>query len=123
MSSKAQGLSLNTIVIAAIVLVVLLLLVGMTTGYFGSWRLKFGSASATSCSEVGGTPTTGDCELQKQVAGGFFEDVKEGQKCCFTKACGSELGAKCKSPCSSADRVPAGDWSCQAVGGVCCKNK
>ena len=58
MPSKAQGLSLNAIVIAAIVLVVLLVLVGMTTGYFGNWRGKFKLASATSCSEAGGEPFT-----------------------------------------------------------------
>ncbi|MBI3037158.1 hypothetical protein HYY73_05430 [Candidatus Woesearchaeota archaeon] len=84
MPSKAQGLSLNTIVIAAIVLIVLLLLVGVTTGYFGKWGPKFGSVTATSCSEKGGTPTTGDCLLGKaQEASGFYEDVKEGQKCCL----------------------------------------
>ena len=119
MPSKAQGLSLNTIVIAAIVLVVLLILVGMTTGYFGGWIPKFNLASSTSCSEKGGTPTTGDCPFGKnQEASGFFEDVKEGQKCCL-KLC-AELDGICKvAGCPSGERITSGDWICGS--NPCCK--
>ncbi|MBI2145705.1 hypothetical protein HYU18_05315, partial [Candidatus Woesearchaeota archaeon] len=50
MSSKGQGLSLSTIVIAVIVLIVLVILVMITTGYFGNvFGPTFGELSKTSC--------------------------------------------------------------------------
>ncbi len=101
MPSKAQGLSLNTIVIAAIVLVVLLLLVGLTTGYFGKvWKPTFGRLTETSCAGQGGDvmPETQTCFGSKSTS--FYEDVKEDQKCCLPLSC-EERGGRCKSGCSN----------------------
>ncbi len=100
MSSKAQGLSLNTVVIAAIVLIVLLLLIGMTTGYFGKWGVKFKTISETSCKGQGGEAVakTSSCPWPTKDAGGFYDDVKEDQKCCVPRSC-EERGGYCKNAC------------------------
>src|SRR3989338_4710530 len=50
LNKKAQGLSLNTIIIAIIVLIVLVVLIMLFTGYFGS---KF-TPAVTSCENSGG---------------------------------------------------------------------
>lgn len=55
MFKKAQGMSINTIIIAIIVLVVLVVLVMIFTGYFGGWTL-----AASSCQSQGGTCNTGN---------------------------------------------------------------
>ncbi len=123
MSSKAQGLSLNTIIIATIVLIVLLLLVGLTTGFFGKWKPKFKGLTETSCAGKGGTPTDVKCVDPEQDAGSLYDDVKEGQKCCLKK-CITELGGKCESTCLTA-RIEAGDWECKkfVMGSpLCCKS-
>ena len=114
-SSKAQGLSLNTIIIAAIVLVVLLILVGMTTGYFGKWGLKFGKISDTSCKGQGGEEKPSCDEISEKE---IFAESAQGQKCCAKKACTEIQGAYCGVAC-----VP-GESSVSAVcdsGKVCCK--
>ena len=59
-SKKAQGLSLNTIIIAIIVLVVLVVLVMIFTGYFG----KIFTPGVQSCIARGGTCTT-TCDAAK----------------------------------------------------------
>ena len=50
-SKKAQGLSLNTIIIAIIVLIVLVVLVMIFTGYFG----KIFTPGVSSCASSGGS--------------------------------------------------------------------
>ncbi len=49
-TKKAQGMSLNTVIIAIIVLVVLVVLVMIFTGYFG----KIFTPSVSSCGTQGG---------------------------------------------------------------------
>ena len=73
---KAQGLSLNTIIIAIIVLVVLVVLVMIFTGYFG----RVFTPSVSSCSTQGGT-----CVKEKTNCVGAF-DGQEG-KYVITKDC------------------------------------
>ena len=50
MDKKAQGLSLNTIIIGLIVLVVLVIIIAVATGYFG----KIFAPTVNSCSSAGG---------------------------------------------------------------------
>lgn len=56
MDKKAQGLSLNTIIIAIIVLIVLVVIIMVFTGYFGT---RF-TPGVTSCVNAGGTCETKD---------------------------------------------------------------
>ena len=60
MRKKAQGLSLNTIIIAVIVLIVLIVLILLFTGYFGK---KF-TPALTNCQSAGGT-----CKLASDGCG------------------------------------------------------
>jgi len=60
MRKKAQGLSLNTIIIAVSVLIVLIVLILLFTGYFGK---KF-TPALTNCQSAGGT-----CELKSNGCG------------------------------------------------------
>lgn len=118
MPSKAQGLSLNTIVIAAIVLIVLLILVGMTTGYFGKWGGSFGKLSDTSCKGQGGTPKPScDSAIEKES----FGETEQNMKCCVKKTC-PEADGKCVKICSDTILWDFTD-SCagSTTGGICCK--
>lgn len=112
MSSKGQGLSLNTIVIAAIVLVVLLIIVGMTTGYFGKWTGTFKSASDT-CQGAGGQviDKTKSCSSGLKESTQSYPDVLEDKKCCVKPSCGEAFGT-CKTICNSdseSEYIWAGD--------------
>ena len=93
-SKKAQGMSLNTVIIAIIVLVVLVVLVMIFTGYFG----KIFTPSVSSCGTQGG-----ECELVKTDCKGAFAE-QEG-KYVVTKDC------KDTDPTKAGDETPAG---------VCC---
>ncbi len=86
MSSKGQGLSLNTVIIAALVLVVLLILLGITTGYFGKWTDDFKKLSETSCAGNGGKVVS-ESEVcnspYKDSISVAYDDVNPDQKCCL----------------------------------------
>lgn len=86
-TKKAQGMSLNTVIIAIIVLIVLVVLVMIFTGYFGNIF----------------TPTVGSC-------------LSQGGKCapqCNTETVGYEIqnakcpGAKCCASVAGIAEVPA----------------
>ncbi len=64
-SKKAQGMSLNTVIIAIIVLVVLVVLVMIFTGYFG----KIFTPTVGSCQSAGGTcaPSCGNDESGRPI--------------------------------------------------------
>jgi len=75
---KAQGLSLNTIIIAALVIMVLVILALVFTGQMGS----FGSSS-TNCQSKGGICTSEkDCPEGKMPAM-FTAKCDEGEQCCI----------------------------------------
>ncbi len=122
MTSKAQGLSLNTIIIAALVLLVLLILVGLTSGFFGKWVPKFNLASATSCAEIGGKVVSKDsvCLGYTKEGKGFYGDVGENQKCCAPMSCG-EVKGTCKSECDSTYEYEAYGVTGCGTGKKCCK--
>ena len=57
LTKKAQGISINTIIIAAIALIVLIILIAVFTGRMGWWGRDITSAQqGTTCKAAGGTP-------------------------------------------------------------------
>ncbi len=80
-SKKAQSLSLNAIVIGALALVVLLTIVLITTGYFGTWQENFTKATDATCTGAGGTSRL-SCQPGETTANEPFDDVKKGEVCC-----------------------------------------
>ena len=78
--ARAQGLSLNTIVIAALVLVVLVVLVVILTGQVG----RFGG-SLKDCSSLGGECQNGCNEGQAEIKGTNCPDDYSGKpQCCIS---------------------------------------
>ena len=82
MTKKAQGLSLNTIIIAAVVLIVLLILVGVFTGYFGKFLPSFMAGAEKTCPDE---QIKNECnfETEKPVLGNFNPALPEGKVCCL----------------------------------------
>ena len=85
MKKKGQGLSLNTVIIAAIVLIVLVVLWAIFTGRMGAFSrglqtqdegLECGSAA------IGGVATDGTTCTGSTKIPGSFSDVGENQVCC-----------------------------------------
>ena len=76
---KAQGLPMNTIVIAAIVLVVLVVLIMIFTGSIGKWRQDI---EEKPCTEVGGECQDPPCDI---AAGSMPTRGKcdPGKVCCI----------------------------------------
>lgn len=93
---KAQGLSLNVIIIAAIALIVLVVLVAIFTGRMGEWTAGIKRAETRFCDEVPpgktgismhGTPTSSSagCQDYEMQIPGVFEDLSVTQICCVQK--------------------------------------
>ena len=59
MSQKAQGISINTVIIAAIALIVLVVLVAIFTGRIGLFSKGIGEVST--CKSLGGTCISVQC--------------------------------------------------------------
>jgi uncharacterized membrane protein len=86
MKRKAQGLSLNTIIIAAIVLIVLIVLIAVFTGKINIFGDSYADADDKAkqkvCLTQGGrcgTEETCNSEIKKDD----FVDCAEGQICCI----------------------------------------
>ena len=92
---KAQGISINTIIIAAIALIVLIILIAVFTGRMGWWGRDLSTAQqGPVCSGDIGTPVSGACgPNQEQVLSNF-------------RTCTDKITTECLQP-----------------GYVCCKNK
>jgi hypothetical protein len=124
MHTRGQGLSLNTIVIAAVVLIVLIVLIGFFTGYFGKWTGSFQGATQSSCEADGLRPVsaaTGCANNERQLFGNF--DLPPGQICCqeVPKACPGTcetLSGRTVSQCS--DYVAGEGWRVSEQGGFDC---
>jgi hypothetical protein len=76
---KAQGISMNVIIIAAIALIVLVILSVIFIGRMGA----FGSASEN-CDKLGGTCYGGPCDAQGLQSHPTAE-CDEGQFCCIQR--------------------------------------
>ena len=61
MFKKAQGMSINTIIIAIIVLVVLIILVLILSGYFKGWTSSVATCEAQGGKCIPGTPVVTVC--------------------------------------------------------------
>ena len=95
-SKKAQSISINTIIIAAIALAVLVVLFVVFTGRFKVFSEGVSGASLTcdsGCKSVGysggnpygiGTSPYLDCTSPQVRISGRFEGMTEGQVCCCT---------------------------------------
>ena len=123
-SKSAQGLSLNTIVIAAIVLAVLIVIIGAFTGFLSSKFIPgFAGAVEKKCENV-----KDECDslTEQEVFGNFGKDFPQGKKCCKNVAVSCE-GANlyCLPFCDvgyeavdkNADGLP---YSCQDPAESCC---
>ncbi len=79
-TKKAQGMSLNTVIIAIIVLVVLVVLIMIFTGYFG----KIFTPSVKACSTAGGecASACGTGQLGSEITSADCSTAGEGLKCC-----------------------------------------
>ena len=78
MRKKAQGLSLNVIIIAILALVVLVILIFVFSGQFG----KF-TGRAESCAALGGKCISASDTCQGPIVKGDFKDETNCKRCCI----------------------------------------
>ena len=87
---KAQGISINTIIISAIALIVLVVLIAIFTGRIGIWGQQVDDTSQVSCVSVGGE-VVDECDLIKTIPGKYSDvDSDDDEICCKTEPGGSE---------------------------------
>jgi len=94
LNKKAQGISINTIIIAAIALIVLVVLITIFTGYTGQWGTRVGKVQAKVCesvtvqgqSSLGGHWTTNTCADGKEAYPTDSDDLQTHgtQHCCLS---------------------------------------
>ena len=86
MNKKGQGLPLNVIIIAAIVLIVLVVLWAIFTGRMGVFSKGLTTVTkGGDCEEAGGTvklETAGGCSEWCTAIFGNFKNIASGQVCC-----------------------------------------
>lgn len=125
MSSKAQGLSLNTIVIAAIVLVVLVVVVMVFTGSIGNFVPGLSSASERQCSGANLNVRDSCSDFEQQFFAKFSEgSVPAGKVCCRTvkELCPVSSSVSCIAACGTPLKHPAGlRYVCSSPNLVCCQ--
>ncbi len=128
-SKSAQGLSLNTMIIGAIVLIVLMVLVGAFGGFFGNkFTPEFKKSTEKDCTGTGYKPMPSECAPDpttgfnyEQVYAKFAEGALEQGEVCCKSSC-EALKGRCDTMnnCASGSRLPNGDTGCSS-GKVCCK--
>lgn len=77
---KAQGISITTIIVAAIALIVLIVLVAIFTGKLGTWGKDVGEFQKTTCEAQGYSCVDGGCAENQVQVYGFTCDG--GKICC-----------------------------------------
>ncbi len=83
MNKKAQGISLNVIIIAAIALLVLVVLIVIFSGRIGIFNKGVEGATGTGTACPGDTPNAFDgCPKGKTLVIGNFNNVDAGKICC-----------------------------------------
>jgi len=86
MNKKGQGLPLNVIIIAAIVLIVLVVLWAIFTGRMGVFSKGLTDVTkGGTCEEAGGAvklETAGGCSEWCTAIFGNFKNIASGQVCC-----------------------------------------
>ena len=122
MHKKAQGLSLNTIVIAAIVLIVLVVLVAIVMGAIGNFSDDFDATRKTSCPTQS---TKEECDSnEEKILGNFQPRLPPGKVCCLYP-CGQENNQEsCSEECTEGtSSATSGDDYCgwvDATKPYCC---
>jgi len=84
MSKKAQGISINVIIVAAIALIVLVVLVAIFAGRLGIFSERLGDVEK-SCSEYGGTWQDSCTQTQKEIFTATDATDNPGQSCCVAE--------------------------------------
>lgn len=105
-SKKAQGLSLNTIVIAAIVLVVLVVIILIFTGKMGLFVESLFKETQKTCESHGGNWAE-QCSLADRVFARFSNEPDTPGWVC------------CKSSVDLCANVNCGNWPCDPDTGQC----
>jgi len=91
MKKKAQGISINAIIVAAIALIVLVVLVAIFTGRMGDWGQGVTEAAKNECE---GPTLNGDCVAAidgcgaNQVRAYGAKGCLSDQICCVAKGAG-----------------------------------
>jgi hypothetical protein len=129
MHAKAQGLSLNAMVLGGLALLVLAVLIALFTGAFGGFGTELQTKSEQQCRDGfnGFKQMQGSCGedsgyLYTQYFGNFKEDNIGGGKVCCRSECGAKNGVCEDRPCNelSKEDVVGGDMGCPA-NNYCCK--
>lgn len=82
---KAQGLSITTIIVAAIALIVLVVLIAIFTGRIGGFGAGVDSVTQNKCLDVAGgecVASTAQCPVGKIEAFGKSGCLEAAPKCC-----------------------------------------
>jgi len=120
---KAQGMSMQTIVIAAVALLVLIVLIAIFSGRMGTWGSGLDSATEGSdCSGTGVSVVTGSClEGHKQLFG-IFSNVETGEACCkqLTYDCIAKDNACTGTKKSASVCIANGETPCVTDTHRCC---
>jgi hypothetical protein len=122
MNEKAQGLSLNTIIIGAIVLIVLIVLIGLFTGFFSKFTPDFVSSTEKTC-PADQIKSECDYSAEKQVVGRFNPPLDEGKVCCKLITCEDLPKSKCVGEgvgCGSGFSWYSDLPKCKDVAKTCC---
>ncbi|MBD3163799.1 hypothetical protein GF323_01240 [Candidatus Woesearchaeota archaeon] len=84
-SKQAQGISINTIIIAAVALIVLVILIAVFTGRMGIWGQQLDDAGEGTGCEPTGTWKV-ECGAGEEEIFGNFKDSKDnpGMHCCVS---------------------------------------
>ncbi len=81
---KAQGISVNVIIIAAIALIVLVVLIAVFTGSMGDWIAKLTGETSGDCAES----FDGECRVScwdTEVRAFGAKNCNAGEVCCVPK--------------------------------------
>ena len=81
-NKKAQGLSLNTIIIASLVLIVLIVLILVFSGRMGIFNLGLNDATDNKACP-GDTEPSLPCEGELIYSIGPWKDIGPGEYCCI----------------------------------------
>lgn len=89
MSKKAQGISINVIIVAVIALLVLVVLMAIFGGRMGLFNNDLENQTNKSCpGKI--VSFSEDCGLDYSVSMGAYTNVDPGYKCCIQKRIVSE---------------------------------
>ena len=86
MNTKAQGISINVIIVAIIALLVLVVLTVIFGGRMGLWNEQVGEQSSSKCTDNTDAIVRAfdqSCPEGYTASLGNYEDVPAGKKCCI----------------------------------------